>query len=122
MLKAAFAEKLNPHVLSKFNATVGDPKFTTLWEGLALLVAFIQALAALVGVWRLIEGEVRQPELLADASKREGEVRRTQCDSARNCAGPSPPRVQADLLGTHSGGHKSGSRLLVENLRSETSS
>ena len=39
-LEAAFAEPLNQHVLSKFNATRGDPKFTTLWEGLALLIAF----------------------------------------------------------------------------------
>ena len=36
----AFAWELDQEVLRKFGARKGDPKHTTLWEGLALLVAF----------------------------------------------------------------------------------
>ena len=39
-IAGAFAEQLSTEVLNKFNAVKGDPKHTTLWEGLALLVAF----------------------------------------------------------------------------------
>ena len=39
-IAGAFAEPLSAEVLNKFNAVKGDPKHTTLWEGLALLVAF----------------------------------------------------------------------------------
>ena len=39
-IAGAFAEQLSAEVLNKFNAVKGDPKHTTLWEGLALLVAF----------------------------------------------------------------------------------
>jgi hypothetical protein len=39
-IAGAFAEQLSTEILNKFNAVKGDPKHTTLWEGLALLVAF----------------------------------------------------------------------------------
>ena len=39
-IAGAFAEQLSTDILNKFNAVKGDPKHTTLWEGLALLVAF----------------------------------------------------------------------------------
>ena len=37
---AAFASPLTEDILTKFQAKTGDPKFTTLWEALALLTAF----------------------------------------------------------------------------------
>lgn len=39
-LTAAFSLPLEQETLVKFRAAKGDPKHTTLWEGLALLVAF----------------------------------------------------------------------------------
>ena len=39
-LTAAFSLPLERETLDKFRAAKGDPKHTTLWEGLALLVAF----------------------------------------------------------------------------------
>ena len=107
-IAGAFAEQLSTEILNKFNAVKGDPKHTTLWEGLALLVAFRLWLPGLgFGAVVRVKSDSLSSLLMLSKGKAKSLA---ELLSSGDRIGPGTPVVQADLPGAHPGSHKPGGR------------
>ena len=88
-----------------------DPKHTTLWEGLALLVAFRKWMPDL-GFGATVRTKSDSLSSLRMLAK--GSAKSLELHSSGVGARPSFTAGQSDLPGSHTGSHESGSRLLVQ--------
>ena len=109
-LKAAFGCPLSDQLLTKFRARAGDPKYTTLWEAVALLTAFRLGLPQVSSSHPHQSGQF---ELTYHDRKGPGQITWAERGSSWDCAGPSTPGIRSYHPDAHPRGDQFGGRLPI---------
>lgn len=118
---SCFASDIPETALKRFKACRGDCKYNTVWEGLALLIAFRIWLPGL-GYGAFVRCKSDNIGALVMLSKGKAKSPDMNILAREFALRPGLAEVQARLVKTHSRCHKFGSRCVIQTASTHTSS